>query len=233
MHILYKITYLPHINTIYPKYYIGSKYNYKGNYYGSVASTQVFEYTLGMELRKWWKIQNKDNFKFEIIEQFDEITPTELVNLEYKLHIELNVLGKEYFNKSIATKGWVSVKNTEQTKKKKSDKTKAYWDSPEGKLKKERLSERNRVTKSEEMKIKWENPTPAMINAYRPGKPKGSKDLKKRKQKIVRKIYADGLIFDNAIDASHYFNEHVVSIRRKCKLNWHGWRYLDESSINY
>ena len=185
MHILYKITYLPHLNTQYPKYYVGSKYNYKGNYYGSVASTQIFEYTAGIELRKWWKLQNKDNLKFEIIEQFDEITPTELVNLEYKLHTELNVLCGDYFNQSIATKGWVSTKNSEETKKKKSDKTKAYWDSPEGKLKKERLSERNRTTKSEEMKTKWENPTPAMIYASKnsKGRPIGAKDLKKRKDK--------------------------------------------------
>lgn len=237
MHILYKITYLPHIGTSYPKYYIGSKHNYKGNYYGSVSSTQIFEYTNGMELKKWWKqeLKYKDNFLFEILSQFEDISPLELVEKEFELHVKLDVLSDEYFNQSIATKGWVSCTNSAQTKQKKSEKTKLYWNSAAGKLKKERLAERNRQTMSIVMREKWKNPTEAMLNAKDiiPGRPKGSKDLKPRKERPVRKIYADGMIFKDAIEASIFFNIHVVNIRRRCRCNYNGnWRYLDEDTFD-
>ena len=59
MNILYKVTYLPHLNTNWPKYYVGSKYNYKGNYFGSVDSKQIYEYTEGLTLKDWWKKEKK------------------------------------------------------------------------------------------------------------------------------------------------------------------------------
>ena len=236
MHILYKITYLPHSDTEYPKYYIGSKYNYKGDYYGSVASTQVFGYTDGLELRQWWKreLNNKNNFIFEILDQFENISTLELVEREYDLHISLNVLASEYFNQSIATKGYVSIKNSEETKRKKSEKTKKYWDSEEGKLKKERLSERNRLTKSDEMKEKWKSPSPSMLNAIKniKGRQRGCKDKTPRKKKTARKVYAEGMVFIDAYEAAIYFNIHVVNIRRRCRVNYNEWRYLDESLPN-
>lgn len=160
MHILYKVTYLPHLNTDLPKYYVGSKYNYKGNYYGSVASSMIFEYTNGLPLKQWWKNSLKDvsNFTFEIIEVFDDVTPQELVEKEFELHQQLNVLSEEYFNQSLATKGWVSSKKSEETRKRMAEKTREYWESEEGQKKRERLQERNRQTKSQEMKDKWANP---------------------------------------------------------------------------
>ena len=119
MHILYKITYLPHLNTKWPKFYIGSKYNYKGKYFGSVDSKQIYDYTEGLPLRDWWKKQDKNYFLFEILEEFNSITPQELVAKEYDLHVQLDVLSDSYFNHSIATKGYCAVKNSENTKQKK------------------------------------------------------------------------------------------------------------------
>jgi hypothetical protein len=69
MHVLYKITSLPHLNTEYPKYYVGSKYNWKPGYYGSLSSKRMFDYTRGLTLKEWWKeeIKTPGNFIAEII----------------------------------------------------------------------------------------------------------------------------------------------------------------------
>lgn len=164
MHILYKITYLPHLGTDYPKFYIGSKYNYKGNYYGSVDSKQIYPYTEGKQLKNWWKEQkqNIENFKFEILQKFDEITPEQLVERERDLHLSLDVLSEEYFNHSVATKGFCSRKRSEESKQHIAKKTKEYWDSEEGQEKRNRLTERNKTHHSEWMKERWQNPTEAM-----------------------------------------------------------------------
>jgi len=229
MHILYKVTYLPHIGTDYPKYYIGSKYNYKGNYYGSVDSKQVYSYTEGKPLRDWWKEQKLHpyRFSFEILEVFDTITPEELVSKERDLQMVLNVLSEDYFNHSIATKGFCSKKRSEQTKMNASKKTKDYWDSEAGQLKKQRLVERNKKFQSEWMKEKWQNPTEAMINKPYYGRPKGSKDLNKRAVKNnIRKVkFGDG-VYDDAIAAGTAVGTHPVSIRRWCKNNLNGWSYI-------
>jgi len=234
MHILYRVTFLPHLNTDWPKYYVGSKHNYKSNYFGSVDSKQIYPYTEGLTLRDWWKKQKKDtsNFLFEILESFEEITPQELVGKEHNLHVKLNVLGNDYFNHSIATKRYCSVKNSEETKKLKSKKTKEYWNTKEGQKKKQRLIERNKEKQSTLMKIKWKNPTKAMKNRKISGRPKGSVDLKQRKQKPIKKIYAEGLVFNSAIEASKHFGINPVNIRRRCRLNYNDWRYLSEGSNN-
>lgn len=159
MHIIYKITYRPHIGTSHPKYYIGSKYNWKGNYLGSVSSKRKFEFTNGLTLKQWWKNQtaNKDNFLFEIIESYVNITPSELVEKERAVQQELGVISEEYFNQCIAAGGFVSVKKDLDTKKLLSEKTKQFWQTPAGIEKRKRLSERNRKTKSAELKNKWQN----------------------------------------------------------------------------
>lgn len=132
MHILYKITYLPHIGTNYPKYYIGSKYNFKGNYFGSVSSSSIPEYTNGETLKKWWSTRDKKDFKFEILKIFEQIDPGELILQERKLHDELNVLSNEYFNSCKALKGFVSSKKSVETKIKLSNSLKKFYSSPEG-----------------------------------------------------------------------------------------------------
>ena len=119
MNIIYKITYKPHLNTKYPKYYIGSKYNYKGNYWGSVDSKQLFDFSDNIPLRVWWKNKlktNKEDFVFEILKDCGNLTPKELVHIEYFIHLELDVLSDEYFNSSIATTGFVSIKKHDKTK---------------------------------------------------------------------------------------------------------------------
>jgi hypothetical protein len=188
MNIIYKITYLPHVyNNTPPFYYIGSKYNYKNNYYGSPSSNQKDWYTEDLSIREWWKKEiknNKDRFKFEIISVLSEtITPEMLVEEEKKIQLEKNVRESvEYFNKSVATSGWVSVPRTDKTKKVVSEKTKKYWDSEEGQLKKQRLIERNKTEHSISMKEKWKNPTIEMLQNLE--KWKNSKMTEQGKQKI-------------------------------------------------
>jgi len=159
MHVVYKITYIPHLDTDKPKFYVGSKMNYRGNYYGSVSSKRLFEFTKNQPLCEWWKNEikeNVDNFIFEILETHFEITPSKLLERELQFQLELQCADEDYFNQCYANKKFFSVKNTDETRKIKSEKTKAYWDSPAGKLKKQRLSERNSLVKSEEMKKRWE-----------------------------------------------------------------------------
>jgi hypothetical protein len=160
MHIVYKVTYTPHIGTDRPKFYIGSKYRYSGNYYGSVSSKRKFDFTNDLTLREWWKKETKKNphnFLFEILESHDNITPNELLDRELHYQMLLNCKDDDYFNQCYARRGWHSRKNTDETKNLKSKGTKAYWDSPEGIMKKQRLAERNSLTKPVEMKLKWEN----------------------------------------------------------------------------
>lgn len=198
MHILYKVTYLPHLETEYPKYYIGSKYNYKGNYYGSVDSKQVYSYTLGKSLRDWWKEQKQQphNFLFEVVECFEEITPEELVIQERDLQLKLNVLSEQYFNHSIATKGFCSKKRSEESKNHISKKTKEYWESDAGNLKKQRLVDRNKSFQSEWMKQKWKNPSDAQLSAiHHLIKPKTQEHKIKLKQSKLTDIEYKGVIY--------------------------------------
>jgi hypothetical protein len=223
MDIIYKITYVPHLGTKFPKYYIGSKKNYNPNvfYMGSVASKQIFDYTDGLELRHWWKEKLKTNledFIFEILEEYKNINPKDLVLIEKSVHEKLEVLGEEYFNQSIATLGWVSDKNTSYTKLKKSIATRAYWASPEGILKRQRLSERNAKVKSEEMTERWKNPSDEMLNRKISGRPKGSKDIGARKPKQFRKVYAEGVIYNSMRQAAIYYNVTSNTIKRRCLL---------------
>lgn len=229
MHILYKITYLPHLETDYPKFYIGSKYNYTGNYYGSVDSKQVYPYTEGKQLREWWKDQKQtpNNFLFEVLSTFDSITPEQLVERERDLQLSLDVLSEDYFNHSIATKGFCSRKRSEETKKNMSKKTKEYWDSEEGQLKKQRLVERNKKFQSEWMKKKWENPSNAQLNVNISGRPKGAKDLTTRQPRSdIRKVCFAGVVYNDAIEASKIYDVHPVTIRRWCKDNMNNWSYV-------
>jgi hypothetical protein len=208
MHILYKVTYLPHLGlgTNRPKFYIGSKYNYKGNYYGSVASKQVYEYTEGKSLKDWWKIQKltPENLLFEVLEVFDDITPEELVNKERDLQLKLNVLSESYFNHSVATKGFCSKKRSEESIKHISNKTKQYWDSDAGQLKRQRLVERNERNKkihSDLMIEKWKNPSDAMKEGLikslktRTGVPLSAETRQKLKKIHLIEIEYRGIIY--------------------------------------
>lgn len=229
MHILYMVTYLPHLDTNYPKYYIGSKYNYRGNYFGSVDSKQIYDYTDGKLLRDWWKEQkqNPSNFKFEILQEFVDITPLQLVEYERDLQLQLDVLSEDYFNHSIATKGFCSRKRSPETKKVVSRKTKEYWESEAGVLKKQRLSERNKTKQSEWMLEKWKQPSDAMLKREVHGRPKGAKDLKQRSPRNnIRKIKYGNVVYNDAVEASSCAGVHPVSIRRWCKNNVNDWSYV-------
>jgi hypothetical protein len=233
MDVIYKVTYLPHIGTNYPKYYIGSKKNWKpgSSYRGSCASRQIFEFTNGLELRVWYKNEvksNISNFLIEILESYDNASNSFLLQRELENHKKYNVLNEDYFNQTMATLKFCSLPNTDLTKQKKSEATKKYWNSPKGIEKRKRLSERNRKTKSIEMQNKWDNPTPAMINRNISGRPLGAKDLNGRKKKKVLRVYAEGKIFDNAESAAIYYGIHQNNIRRKCRLDQYADFYYIE-----
>ena len=238
MDVIYKVTYLPHLNTEYPKYYVGSKCNYKPkqNYMGSVSSKQIFEYTKGKTLKDWWKNQIKEqpeNFSIEILHEINS-TPKDILLLEREWQEKLGVLSNEYFNGSYAAKGWFAASNSEETKKLKSEKTKAYWDSPAGQEKKERLAEKNRQVKSKQLKEKWKNPTEAMLVAQQEFKtrPRLSGDAwrekhKNRKKRSVRSMMIEGVVFTDAKDAALIYGIHEVNVRRRCRLErYKDWYYI-------
>jgi hypothetical protein len=229
-HILYKITYLPHLNTNFPKYYIGSKFRYNGGYFGSVSSLQKFEYTNNLSLKDWWELKvREDNllFMFEVLESFHDISPQELVLKERDLHISLDVLSENYFNQSIATQGFCSVKKTEDMKKKISEKTKEYWDSEEGKEKKLRCkSDENRKRHSEIAKKMWENPSDELLNRVISGRPKGSKN-KDTYKKPSRRIKYKDVVYEDAFEASVIHKVTHSRIRERCRINYNNeWFYL-------
>lgn len=222
-HIIYRVTYSPHLNTKYPKFYIGSKYDYKGSYYGSVSSVQIHEFTNGMPLVEWWKKIDKNDCLFEILESFQNITPADLVEVEKKYHLENNVsYSDEYFNASIATSGWVSVKRSEHTKKIMSDKTKKYWDSAAGQEKRKRLIENNKKTKSELMMKKWQDPEFRERMKYR-------KRAGPRKNTPFRKCKIEGVVYMNVKEASKVYNLTADYIRKKCRTEeYTEWNYYYE-----
>ena len=164
VNVIYRITYLPHVGIdVLPKYYIGSKYDLKINrkYLGSPSSGQIFSYTEGLSLKNWWKRETRDrpdNFMFEVIStEPHDITPQELVLREKEHQTKVNICSVEYFNQGIATVGFVSKKRSDGVKRDIAEKTRAYWNTPAGLDKKNRLSERNKRTKSTELKRKWED----------------------------------------------------------------------------
>lgn len=169
MNIIYKVTYLPHLSTNYPKFYIGSKFNYKNNYFGSIASRKKFEFTEGLTLKDWWKKQVKNNpnlFLFEILEDCSMLDKHQLANKEKEYQLERNVaLSSEYFNQAIATGLFVSSTKDTETRYKMSTSLKVYYQTPEGIEKRKRLIERNKTLHSISMKNKWKNPSEKMLES--------------------------------------------------------------------
>ncbi len=167
MNIIYKVTYLPHLDTIYPKYYIGSKLNYKGNYFGSIASRKKFKFTDQFTLKDWWRFEIKHhpkNFLFEILEECSVLNKHQLAEKEKEYQLKHNVvISEEYFNQAIATGLFVSSKKDNETKLKMSNSLKNYYQTEEGIEKRKRLIERNKTSHSITMKEKWKHPSEKML----------------------------------------------------------------------
>jgi hypothetical protein len=211
----------------------------KKKYWGSPSSKQKDWYTEGHSISEWWKKkikENKNDFLFEIIIQFNEITPIQLVEEEKKYQLELNVKhSQEYFNKSIATTGWVSVPRTDETKEKIRQITKEYWNKNTEKSieRRKKLSERNKKVKSKELKDKWKNPTDKMKENYErfvtmAKTHKRGKDKSKRKQKPIQKVFCCGIIYESAVEASKVIGIDPVNIRRRCRLEkYQDWYYVN------
>lgn len=218
-HIIYRVTYLPHLNTAFPKYYIGSKYNWTEgmSYYGSVSSVQVFPYTEGITLKEWWKSRDPKDFLFEVIETFDEVSPTELVEIEREHQLELNVLGEQYFNQSVATMGFCSQPKSDETKRKIAEATARYWTSEAGQEKKRRLAERNSKTKSDELRQRWQDPEFRKNQIERYRKPKSEEHKRNiglaRRREIVYKgkVYLGWKELKEKTGLSKYMYKKVTS----------------------
>lgn len=175
---------MPHLNTIYPKYYIGSKFNYKEGYLGSVASKKIFNFTDGLSLKDWWKIKTKtepNNFKLDILEQYNTITPNVLVENELKFQIHFQSIGEDYFNQSYACGKFVSSKKDKEFKQRHSKILKEWYKTKNGIKKRKKISEKNSEIKSKEMKERWldENFRNYMIK-----KIKGLKKTNETREKI-------------------------------------------------
>ena len=234
MHVIYQTTYLPHLegNTP-PFYYVGSKHQYRGNYFGSPSAKRIEWYTNGLSICQWWKEETKNHperFEVNILESIEDCTPQELVECELKHQKILNVMdGDLYFNSAYAALNFVSQPKHSSTKRKMAIKTKAYWESEAGKLKKEKLIERNRLVKSFEQIERWKNPTKAMLNRYTPGRPKGAKDLTPRKKALRKRkrIMIDGVIFESAQEASFKLGAPYSTITSRCKGGkYKNWIYI-------
>jgi len=231
MNIIYKVTYLPHLSTNYPKFYIGSKFKYKGNYFGSIASRKKLEFTEGVSLKDWWKKQCKHNpnaFQFEILEDCSMLDKHQLAEKEKEYQLKHDVAhSSEFFNQAIATGLFVSGKKDEETKTKMSKSLKEYYQTPEGLEKRKRLVERNKILSSNTMKEKWKNPSDKMLNRVISGRPKGIKEIAKR-NKSFRQVFDGFNIYKNAETAAKIYGITPTSIRRRCRLNYNNaWRYCE------
>ena len=233
MNIVYKITFIPHLGTDKPKYYIGSKFNYKPGYFGSVSSNRLFDYTNGLPLRKWWKNEVKNtpsNFTIEILEDCSFMNKHELVICELKWQQYFNIKTPDFFNQAYASGKFVSGPKDTNVKLKLSKSLKKYYTTEEGKLKRERLTGRNKETRSAIMKERWQHPTEKMVSRVTTGRPKGSQDLKKRNT-TFRSLTDGTRVFINANDAAAVYKITPTNIRRRCRINYKGvWRYIDDTS---
>lgn len=227
MDVIYKLTYKPHLNTDYPKYYIGSKKNWKDSYRGSVASKAKFTFTKEMTLAEWWKLTKPEDFDVEFLETYDDVSCEFLIEKELYYQKYFDVESDDYFNGAYASKGFFHRPNDDRTKQKKSEAMKNYWLSERSEEKRARLIQRNKEVKSKQMKERWSNPTDAMINRTVHGRPKGSKDIKTRRQRKEQRVCVDGVVYKNAKEAGYYFKLTPNSIRRRCRLDeYPDWRYV-------
>jgi hypothetical protein len=216
MHILYKVTYLPHLGTKYPKYYIGSKMNYVGNYFGSPSSKKKFKYTCGQSLKDWWKSRDKADFKFEVVKTFPDITTRiELLTEEHNLQLELDITSDEYFNRAYARARFFPKKNSKsrQHRKKISQAKKRWYQTKQGQefLDRKRFpTEEVRLAKSKQAKERWKNPTPAMLS----------------KVKSSRKVSCNGLIYNSTKEASNVTGIKLSTLQLWVRTNKNGWNYI-------
>lgn len=230
MNIIYLITYIPHLNTSFPKYYVGSKYRYDGKYLGSPSSKKILDFTEGKTLGQWWKEKTKtnpNNFRFDILFVGNEdISPNELVLIEHDIQKDWNVLTLDFFNQTLATRGWVSGPRENVTKQLISQKTKAYWSTDAGIDKKYRLIERNQTLHSTRMKYKWKEPSEKMLTMRRPGRGKGVKDKMPRCRPDRYKVLFNGNIM-SVKEAADMEKVTPTTIRKRCRDRFmNQWSYI-------
>lgn len=241
MDIIYRVTYIPHLNTDLPKYYIGSKKNWQGGktYLGSIASKKVESFTDGLSLAKWWKQEKKNHperFEIEILESYEELDKEQLIEREIVNQRTYDIIGNDYFNKAFARAGWISQPRDDETKALIAEKTRQYWNSPEGKAKKKKLVARNKKESSARMQARWDNDDGTMRNAVAERLGEASRNrtreewqeiARNRKPRKVCKACIDGKIY-SLEEASEKFGIHIVNVRRRCRLpQYENWSYYE------
>ena len=135
----------------------------------------------------------------------------------------------DYFNSAYAAIGFASQPRCQATKTILSIRTKNFWNTEAGILKRARLGDRNRKTKSAQMKALWANPTKAMLDRRIGGRPKGAKDTKLRKQFIrkTKKVMIMGIEYVDAESASKILKMPYSTITSRCNgEKYTDWLYL-------
>ena len=113
---------------------------------------------------------------------------------------------------------------SEQRKHKTSVSNKIYYRTEEGQVRIQKLIERNRRNKSEEIKQSWKDGK--FEGRVKPsGRPKGVKETKPR-NKNHRKVRYNGIVYNSATELSQLMGVTPACIRRKCALKLHDFEYV-------
>lgn len=136
MNIVYRITHLPRYKENNPPYYyIGSKYNWKGEgtYYGSSRHPVMKE-------------AKPEDLLFEVIWESEDCSLQELLEKEKDFHLDLNVVySEEYFNMAIANS--TCFHPSSRQKAIASFKELAWSESPDGRLYKDVWAEKAKASR--------------------------------------------------------------------------------------
>ena len=104
-----------------------------------------------------------------------------------------------------------------------SDANKKSWAKDEDR--RHKLIEWNKTVHAKRMKESWASKDHPWKDRVWTGRPKGSKDLKQRKQRPQRQVIHNQHIYADAKEAAIIYGVHPVTIRRKCKEQIEGFRY--------
>jgi hypothetical protein len=120
-------------------------------------------------------------------------------------------------------------KHCEETKRDISESNKKYYQTPEGLERRKKMSNKNSLIKSEEMKKRWIDDYETLKERTKKGgRKKGSLDKGKRKRRDSIRLITDGKqTFRDAYEASRVYGVHPVNIRRKCRKMIDDWRYVN------
>jgi hypothetical protein len=156
---------------------------------------------------------------------------SEALGIEYQ---EIPELSDQELNKFeiSETESIPGPKHCDETKLSISLSNKEYYKTDRGLKRRKIISERNKIIKSQEMKSRWEQNYEQLRELTKnKGRRKGCKDLRKRKQRDLRKVQKDMIQYNDVYAAAsvHYKDNPNGAhyIRRMCRLQISGWKYND------